>query len=354
MSRKVKGSGKGKKKIVAGILSLLLAGVGIMGCTFGSETSSVHGDTENGQESVEVRVSALKGPTAMGLVKFMKDAQEKNTGEESYTFSILASPDEVTPKIVQGSLDIASIPANLASVIYNQTNGAIQVLMVNTLGVLNIVENGDTIHSVADLKGKTIYASGKGSTPEYALNYILEQNGLVPGEDVTIEWKSEHSECVAAILSDPSKIAMLPQPFVTTAIEKNPSFRVALDLTEEWDKVQKDDKKKSAMITGVTVARSDFVKNNEKAVEEFLRQYQESVDYVNSHVEEAAKLVGEYEIVTEEVAEKALPKCSIVYYDGEEMEEMLYGYLSILEEQNPKSIGGELPKDDFYYKKQEE
>ena len=353
MSRKIKGSGKGKKKIAAGILSLMLVGVGIMGCSFGSETPSANGDTENGQESVEVRISALKGPTAMGLVKLMKDAQEKNIGKESYTCSILASPEEVTPKIVQGSLDIASVPANLASVLYNQTDGAIQVLMVNTLGVLNIVENGDTIHSVADLKGKTIYASGKGSTPEYALNYILEQNGLVPGNDVIIEWKSEHSECVAAIFSDSSKIAMLPQPFVTTAMEKNPSFRVALDLTEEWDEVQKDDEEKSAMITGVTVARRDFVKKNKEAVEGFLRKYQESVDYVNSHVKEAAKLVGEYEIVTEDVAEKALPECSIVYIDGEEMEEMLSGYLSVLEEQNPKSIGGELPRDDFYYKKEE-
>ena len=335
--------------VMIGVLLLAFAA----GCSRGAqEIVSTENETETVQkDETNIRVSALKGSTAMGLVKFMNDAENNNVGEESYTFSISASPDEVTPKIVQGDLDIAAVPANLASILYNQTDGAVQVLMVNTLGVLYIVENGDTIHSAADLKGKTIYASGKGSTPEYALNYILEKNGLVPGTDVTIEWKSEHSECVAAISADPSKIAMLPQPFVTTAQEKTPSLRVALDLTEEWEKVQKDGEEKSTLITGVTVVRKEFANEHKEAVEQFLKRYQESVEYVQTHEKEAANLVGAYDIVTEEVAKKALPECSIVYYDGEEMKEMLSGYLSVLNEQNPKSIGGELPEDDFYYTK---
>ena len=236
-----------------------------------------------------------------------------------------------------------------ASVLYNNTKGQVQVLAVNTLGVLYIVENGETVQSAADLKGKTIYASGKGSTPEYALNYILTENGIDPAADVTIEWKSEHSECVAALANDPSGIAMLPQPFVTTAQTKNPAIRVALDLTEEWDKIQENKEEKSALLTGVVVARSEFVKENPEAVANFLDHYKESVDYVNENTDDAAKLVGQYEIVTEEVAKKALPECNIVCITGDEMKEQLSGYLQVLLDANAQSIGGALPEDDFYY-----
>lgn len=305
---------------------------------------------ESGQtdpDAVEVRVAALKGPTAMGMVKFMNDVDQQLITDEAYSFRIVASPDEVTPQIAQGNLDIAAVPANLAAILCNNTDGAVQVLTVNTLGVLYIVENGDTVQAAADLKGKTIYASGKGSTPEYALNYVLEQNGLVPGTDVTIEWKSEHSECVAAIAADTTGIAMLPQPFVTTAQSKNPSLRVALDLTEEWETVQAGGA--GAMITGATIVRTEFAKEHPQAVENFLKHYQESVEYVNGNTEDAAKLVGAYEIVTEDVAKTALPECNIVYLAGDEMKEKLSGYLSVLYEQNPESIGGALPGDDFYY-----
>ena len=223
------------------------------------------------------------------------------------------------------------------------------MLAINTLGVLYIVENGDSIQSAADLKGKTIYASGKGATPEYALNYILEQNGIDPAADVTIEWKSEHSECVAALAQDAAGIAMLPQPFVTTAMAKNPNLKVALDLTEEWDKLQGEEEEQSALLTGVVVVRSEFAKEHPEAVADFMERYETSVEYVNENTKEAAQLVGQYEIVTADVAEKALPECNITYIDGDEMKEKLSGYLSVLLEQNPESVGGKLPNDDFYY-----
>ena len=300
-------------------------------------------------DAASVRVMALKGPTAMGMVQFMDQADSGALTDYQYDFSIVASPDEVTPKLVQGGTDIAAVPANLASVLYNNTEGGVEVLAVNTLGVLYIVENGDTVQSVADLKGKTIYASGKGSTPEYALNYILSGNGIDPASDVTIEWKSEHAECVAALEADPSGIAMLPQPFVTTAQSKNPDLRTALDLTSEWDALQKDSEAPSAMITGVVVARTAFVKENPDAVKAFLTHYKESVDFVNSDVDAGAALVGKYDIVPEAVAKKALPACNIVCITGAEMKDKLSGYLSVLFGQNPKAVGGALPGDDFYY-----
>lgn len=306
-------------------------------------------ETAASAEGTTVRVMALKGPTAMGMVKLMDTAETGLVNGNAYEFTIAASADEVTPRLVQGEADIAAVPANLASVLYNNTEGKIQVLAVNTLGVLYIVESGDTVQSAADLKGKTIYASGKGSTPEYALNYILSSSGIDPEKDVTIEWKSEHSECVAALSSDEGGIAMLPQPFVTTAQSKNDKIRIALDLTKEWDALQKDAENPSALITGVVVVRSDFAAQNPDAVSAFLDSYKESVDYVNANTEDAAALIEKYDIVPAAVAAKALPYCNITFIEGGEMKEKLSGYLSVLSDQNPKAVGGTLPADDFYY-----
>lgn len=351
-----------KKKIAAILLGVLMASSVLTGCTGGEKAQTQENEVqeedtqETGEqpaqeesEPVDVEVMALKGPTAMGMVKFMDDVDSGSVTSENYKFSIAASADEVTPKLIQGETDIAAVPANLASVLYNKTQGQVEVLAVNTLGVLYIVENGDLVQSVEDLRGKTIYASGKGSTPEYALEYVLSANGINPETDVTIEWKSEHSECVAAITSSENGIAMLPQPFVTTAETQNPSIRTALDLTEEWDKAQDTEENNSALITGVVVARKEFVEEHPEAVEDFMTNYQESVDYVNDNTEEAGELVGKYDIVTADVAKKALPECNIVFMEGSEMKEKLSGYLEVLKEQNPEAVGGEVPGDDFYY-----
>ncbi len=300
-------------------------------------------------EPVVIKTMALKGPTAMGMVKMMDDKDTGVLKDELYEFSIAAAVDEVTPALVQGTVDIAAVPANLASVLYNNTKGGVQVLAVNTLGVLYIVESGDTVQSISDLKGKTIYASGKGATPEYALNYILKQNGIDPVTDVTIEWKSEHAECAAALAANENAIALLPQPFVTTAQSKNEAIRVALDLTKEWDAVQGEAKSPSALITGVLVVRTAFAEEHPEAVDAFLAHYKESVAYVNGHIDEAAALIGKYDIVPEAVAKTALPACNITYIDGAEMKNKLSGYLSSLFEQEPKAVGGALPEDAFYY-----
>ena len=296
-----------------------------------------------------VNILALKGPTAMGMVSLMNQADQGEITDENYNFQIVASPDEVTPAIAQGTADIAAVPANLASVLYQKTDGSVQVLTINTLGVLYLVENGDQIQSISDLKGKTIYASSKGATPEYTLNYILKKNGLIPGEEVQIEWKSEHTECVAALAEHEDAIALLPQPFVTTAQSKNDSLRVALDLTEEWDNIQKENGGNSSLVTGVTIVRTEFAQEHPGIVEDFMERYQESVSYVNDYTEETAKLIGNYDIVPEEIAKKALPECNIVYIDGAEMKEKLSGYLEVLEQENPQAVGGALPSDEFYY-----
>ena len=264
-------------------------------------------------------------------------------GGNSYEFSLVASPTEMTPRIVRGEVDIAALPANLASVIYNNTDGAVQVLAVNTLGVLYIVEHGDSVHSLADLAGRTIYASGKGSTPEYSLDYILKEAGL--SDQVKVEWKSEHAECVAALVNDSDGVALLPQPFVTTAMMQDDSIRVAIDLNDAWDEVSPD----SSLITGVIVARRQFVEANRDAVDAFLADYALSTAFANDDTQAAAALVGKYGIVPEAVALRALPECNIVCITGNELENDLSAYLEVLYNANPASVGGTLPGEDFYY-----
>ncbi|MBR5088656.1 MAG: ABC transporter substrate-binding protein [Ruminiclostridium sp.] len=316
-----------------------------------AEVNSVDADTGEVEEEVleigydapdTVRVAALKGPTAMGMIKLMDDSD--NDDESIYDFEIFAAPDELTPLVIKGDIDIACIPANLASVLYNKTEGAVEVLAVNTLGVLYIVENGgETVNSVEDLKGKTLYASGQGSTPEYALNYILSQNGIA--DEVNIEWKTEHAECLTALTENPGSVALLPQPFVTTAMIKNEGIRVALDLNAEWDKLDNG----SSLITGVVVGRKEFIESYPAVINEFLAGYDASVGYVNSDTDGAAALIGKYDIVPEAVAKKALPACNIVFIDGTEMKEKLSGYLQVLFDSDPKSVGGKTPAEDFYF-----
>lgn len=332
----------------AGTASLALAACAGEGGEQPAESTADAADEEPSAEPVAVRTAALKGPTAMGLVRFMSEVDAGNLADNDYSFDIYASADEVTPLIAKSEVDVAAVPANLASVLYNKTEGGVRVIAINTLGVLYIVEQGDSVQSVADLAGKTIYASGKGSTPEYGLAYVLEKNGLAIGEDVQVEWASEHSEALAQLMADPDGVAMLPQPFVTTAQAKNDQIRVALDLTEEWDAVQTGDER-SSMITGVAVVRSEFADENPGAVEAFLAHYAESVDFVNDNVAEAAQLVGSYDIVSAEVAEKALPECNIVCVTGADMKERLSGYLAVLADQNAEAVGGSLPGDDFYF-----
>lgn len=313
--------------------------------------SSYSGDS-GAVSKKELRVAALKGPTAMGLVYLMDRVENAQVDSCDYKFTVSSSVDEIIPKISNNEVDIAMIPANLSSVLYNSMNGGVRVIAVNTLGVLYIIGRNDSVKTVADLKGRTIYASGKGATPEYALNYILKNNGLDPTNDVNIEWKSEHSECLASFLmSGEDSVAMLPQPFVASAKAKNDKITTVVDLNSEWDKIQRKSGSDSALVTGVAVVSRDFSENNRVDVERFLDYYKESVDFVNKNVQQAAELVEKYGIVTSDVAVSALPECNISFIEGESMKSALSGYLGVLFGQNPKSVGGKLPDDDFYFKR---
>ena len=288
-----------------------------------------------------IRVGALTGPTAMGMVKLLED------GKEAYEPTILGAADELVPLILQGEIDIASVPANLAATLYNKTQGGITVLAVNVLGVLYIGEyNSEKLNSLEDLKGQTIYATGKGSTPEYFLRYVLSQNGIDPDKDVTIEWKSEPSEVVALLNAEQKGIAMLPQPYVTAAAAQlGAGFRVALSLSEEWEKLDNG----TLCTTAVVMGRREFIEENPEAVSKFLEELAASVEWVNENAADAAQLCGDYGIIKAPVAQKAIPQCNLVCLTGEGMAQALSGCLQVIFEQNPKAVGGALPESGFYY-----
>lgn len=335
------------KKILALLLALSLTAALCASCGSTQEETQTT-DTTNTttqEEDVTIRLGGLKGPTSMGMVKLLAD-NDAGTTTNHYEFTMAGSADELTPKMLQGELDILAVPVNLGSVLYNNSDGAVQLLAVNTLGVIYLVEKGgQTVTDWASLKGQTIYATGKGSTPEYALNYLLEENGLDPATDVTIEWKSEPTEIVAQMAAQDHVIALLPQPFVTVAQSKFEDLAISIDLTEEWDKLDNG----SQLITAGLVVRTEFAKEHPQAVADFLEEYNASTAYVNENVAEAAQLVEQYDIVEAAVAEKAIPYCNIVCITGQEMMTSVQGYFQVLFDQNPQSVGGTLPGDDFYY-----
>ena len=334
-------------------LSMLfaLAACGTTGTDDPSSTGAASGaqSTAPSAQDVTLNVATLKGPTGIGMVKLMKDAKGGSTANK-YNFTLAGAPDEITAKFIKGEFDIAAVPVNLAATLYNKMKGNVQVMAVNTLGVLYILENGNSIHSISDLKGKTIYATGKGATPEYILNYLLEQNGIDPEKDVTIEYKSEHAELATLMASGKAEICMLPEPNVTSVLRENKDVHRALNLTTEWDKATEKAGKKSTLAQGCIIVNKEFAQKNKGAVDKFLTEYKASVDYVTASAVDASQLVEEFGIMPKAlIAELAIPNCNIIFLEGDTMKSTMQANLNVLFQANAKSIGGAMPGDDFYY-----
>lgn len=334
-----------KRGLIIVLCALTLVTFLLAGCK-NKGAVGLESDDKNYESDVTVRVGGLKGPTSLGLL-FMQKWDDSSELEQDYDFMMATQADELLPLIVKGELDIALVPANVASVLYNKTEGGISVIDINTLGVLYMVSGDDQIESIEDLKGKTVYLTGKGTTPEYVLKYVLNGNGLSE-EDVNLEYKSEATEVAAVLASDSSAIGLLPQPFVTAACAQNEKLKVVLDMSKQWDAVSSD--ASGHLVTGVTIVRNEFLNNHEKAVRGFLADHSSSVDAVNSSVDEAATLAVEAGIIAKEpLAKKAIPNCSITYIDGKQMQEYLSGYLQVLFDADQSSVGGKLPGEGFYY-----
>lgn len=312
--------------------------------TNGPETTvaPVTTDAPPAAEPVLMSIMALKGPTGMGLASLMDKSATGDTAND-YTFTLAGDPTEVSASVIKGEVDVACVPVNLASTLYNKTEGKYICIAINTLGVLHILEAGDSVQSIEDLAGKTLHATGQGSTPEYILNYILKKNGI--SDKVTVEYQTEHTALVSLFASGTVTLGMLPEPNVSSAMMQTTGLRQALDLTAEWDKVCD-----TSAVQGCVIVKKEFAENNADALAAFMNEYAASVDYVNANVDEAAALCETYGIVPKAaIAKRALPNCNIVFINGSDMKTDLSAFLSVLYDANPKSVGGTLPGDDFYY-----
>jgi len=286
----------------------------------------------------EVKIGMLKGPTGMGAAWLM-DQSEQGLTRNSYEFTVAGAADELTGQLVQGGLDIAALPTNAISSLYNKTEGKIVCLGVNTLGVLYILERGDSISGIADLDGKTILASGKGSTAEAVLVHLIAESGI--GAD--IHFASEHTEAATLAMTGEYDIVMLPEPFVTNVMSKSEDFRVALNLSEEWKKLTGE-----VLTMGGIAVRREFLEQNPAAVAEFIKDYGVSIEFTNSEPAEAGILIEKYGIAAAAVAENAIPRCNIVWLHGDEYKTVLKNFLTVLYNGNPASIGGAIPGEDFF------
>lgn len=298
------------------------------------------------EEPAAVRIGGLKGPTSMGLV-FLQEQARSGQARQEYAFTMAAAADELLPLMIRGELDIALIPANMASVLYGKTQGGISVIDINTLGVLYMVSGDGSIGGMESLRGRTIYLTGKGTTPDYVLQYLLAANGISL-TDCTLEYRSEATEVAALLAEQPQAIGLLPQPFVTVACAQNEDLKVVLDMNQQWDLAQGEGG--SSMVTGVTVVRNAFLQEYPEAVKNFLAEHEASVRAIQEDPDKGAQLAVAAGIIAKEpVARKAIPQCNITYIDGEDMRRALSGYLQVLYELEPSAVGGALPGEDFYY-----
>lgn len=323
------------KKIISMAIAAIISCTALVSCSGGSANAKLERD---------IKVYALKGPTGMGMAKLMSDS-DAGTTTNKYDFTIASAPDEVTAEIIKGNYDIAALPTNLASVLYNKTEGKIRVAAVNTLGVLYVLENGDTVNSLEDLNGKELYATGQGSTPEYILRYVLETNGI----DCNVTYLAEHSELAAQMISGDVSLGMLPVPNATTVLAQSDA-RTAIDLTAEWEKAAEKNGDSSALYMGCVIVNPDFIEESPEAVDAFLEEYAASVKYVNENIDDASAMIESYGIVPKAaIAKKAIPDAHMVCITGDEMKTGLSGFYNVLFGFDPKSVGGAVPADDIYY-----
>ena len=330
------------------VLCFLLAGILLLCLTACGEQDVVAGAEQREREAIDVNIYVLSGPTGIGAMNLWAKSDSGETFDR-YHFTMPGSNDEVVAAVSNGTTDIACVATNLAATLYNKTDAGVICLAVNTLGVLHLLTNDEGLDSIADLAGKTIYLPGQGANPEYILRYVLTGNGLDPDSDVTLSFVGEGSELLTVWQSEPDAVIMAPQPVATSIRMKYENAAEAFDMTEEWDKIAGGD---STLMMGCVIVRDEFCAQYPQTVEAFMQEYAASIELAQTDVAGTAALCEQYGLIPKAaLAEKAIPACGVTYMDDDAMKQQLSGYLQVMFDANPKSVGGKLPGDDFYYAK---
>ena len=334
--------------LCAALTLSLLAGCGPKntgsGSASGSDSTS-QSTSQNTEDRTQVDFMVLSGPTGVGAAKLLSD-NDAGTTLNDYNAEVVTENGQIQTALTSGEVDIAAIATNVAANLAAQSDGSIQMLAVNTLGVLYILDKNVGVTSLADLSGKTIYATGKGANPEYILNYLLTQNGVDPATDVTIEWLTAE-EVSAKMISSDSAVCMLPVPAATALMAKDSAVKQAISLSDAWDELGN-----GSLAMGCVVARTEFIEENPQAVADFLTEYEASINYMKdeANLDTASELVAQYKITpSAAIAAAAIPQCNLTFASGQEMKDLVEGYFSVLFQANPASIGGRMPYDSFYY-----
>lgn len=332
------------KKWISMLLALLLS-LSLVACG-AQDTASSDGVQETKHDAVDVNVYVLSGPTGIGAMNLWAKSDAGATLDR-YHFTMPGANDEVVAAISNGDADIACVATNLAATLYNKTEGGITVLAVNTLGVLSMLTNGEEILSVSDLAGRTVYTPGQGANPEYILRYVLSGNGLDPDSDVTVRFVGESSELLSVWQTEPDAVIMAPQPVATSILIQNEGAIKVFDMTEEWNAVSGGE---STLMMGCVIVRNEFLAAYPQVVEDFLTEYADSIVGAQDDVEGTAALCEHYGLIPKAaLAAKAMPECGLTFVSGDAMRTQLAGYLQVMYDANPKSVGGAMPGDDFYY-----
>ncbi len=334
------------KKLISALSLLLCLALIFTSCgnvtdetTVADETTTAE-ETTATEEKAVINIGLLKGPTGMGAAMLL-EANENGTAKAQYNLTLAGAPDVLQSGLINKELDIAALPTNVAAVLNKKTEGQIQILAVNTLGVIYLMSNDESISTISDLAGKTILSAGKGTTTEYVLNYILSENSLT---DVTVDYASEHAEVITRAAQDGYDVVLLPEPFVTQMKAKDMGFNVVIDLTKEWKALGT-----SELTMGCIAVRKAFIEENPEAVSAFLADYTASVNSVVENPAEAGAVIEKFDIAKAAIASQAIPNCNITVMTGEEMKTNVSDYLAVLYSANPTAVGGELPGDDFYF-----
>ena len=339
---------KTRRIIVTMLVTLALGccAIGLGACA----TSGTPQDGANGEGGAPLTVAAMKGPTAIGMAHLMQeqDVLSEKGDKPAYEFTVATTADELVPRVAAGEFDIACVPANLAAKLYKQTNGAIRVIGINTLGVLYGVSYDGTVQGLDSLAGRTVYLTGKGSVPGYTVEYLLDKAEL--SDKVALEYVSEPSEALARLNADRTAVAIVPEPFATASLAKDTELARVLDMTALWDESSAGKEQHGRFVTGVTVARSELIDNDPESLARFMDAWNASVQAGLANPSSIAQTLVDFGILGNvSIADTAVPRCNIVCILHEQMKEDLSGYLQALYEAEPSSIGGELPDDSFYY-----
>ena len=340
-----------KKRTIAFLLCAVMV-LGLAACgkpaassssVSGSASAEVSGDVSTPAPEIGINVMALAGPTGVGMAKMMADT----TAADPYVYTVVSENSEVGAALIKGDTDIACVATNQAANLYAKTNGGITMLAINTLGVLYVLEKGNTVTDVASLKGKTVYAFGQGANPEFVLDYLLTKNGLDPDKDVTMEWLSTPQEVIGKMTQSTNGVCMLPVPAATNLTIKDTAVREAINISAAWDELSE-----SPLVMGCVVVRNAFLQEHPELVEQFLADYEASIKFMNdpANLTAAADLAAAHGITANAaIAAKAIPQCNLAFITDTEMRDAIQGYYEVLFEADPASIGGGIPDDGFYY-----